>query len=87
MTEIIVAAAIRFGELIISAPPPARHHTLLHGMFDLLGSPKLVPFDQGFVTSTGRFVEREKGLQIAIAAKQTDKGKYRSDELFSEDLW
>lgn len=43
---------------------------------------------QGFITSFGRFVEREKALQIAIDAKQVVEGKtYSSRILFSEDLF
>jgi len=43
--------------------------------------------EQGFLTSTGRFVTREDALQIAIAAGQIDKGHYSDTMLFSEDLY
>lgn len=43
---------------------------------------------QGFMTSSGRFVEREEALQIAIKAHQVIKGKtYGKDILYSEDLY
>lgn len=103
--EIIVSAAIRIpvghewlartwegqacypDKLIISAPPPARHHTLLHPTHDKFGS---VPFeDQGFITSTGRYVEREEALRIAKASGQPmiDHPSRHDRWLFSEDLW
>lgn len=39
---------------------------------------------QGFVTSKGRFVFRDKAATIALKAKQIDKD---AKLLFSEDLW
>lgn len=102
MAEVIVAAAIRVAvpepfrtkewngnrlypnHLTVTAPPPARHHTLLH----VVGHG--VAFeDQGFLTSTGRFVGREEGLQIAVASGQPmiDHPSRHSTWLFSEDLW
>lgn len=76
--------------MTVSAPPPARHHTLLHPCFDLLGH-GTGPEDQGFTTSTGRYVDRTEGLKIAIAAGQADPANRRSgsgsSHLFSEDLW
>lgn len=100
--ETIVAAAVRIkvtdaeltsmmfnGErvypdkLIVTSPPPARHGTLMHPL------PQHIPADdQGFITSTGRYVGREEAMRIAKASgqKMTD-GPHRSDKLFSEDLW
>lgn len=43
--------------------------------------------EQGFLTSTGRFVSREEALQLAIAAGQIDYGHYSDTMLFSEDLY
>jgi hypothetical protein len=91
--ETIVAAAMiyylhdsddpRAVPTIVSAPPPARHHNL----FALAGKPD----QQGFLTSTGRFVGREKAKKIAMAAgqqfKPTPEGGYVGPQLFSEDLW
>lgn len=44
---------------------------------------------QGFLTSEGRFVDREEGyrLQIAAGIPSIAEGGYRGDELFSEDLY
>jgi hypothetical protein len=87
VTETIVAAALKADDLIFSMPPPARHHTILHALFDFKGGDLPVLCDQGFVTSTGRYVDRTEGLRIAVAAKQTDGPKYQPTSLFSEDLW
>lgn len=40
--------------------------------------------DQGFLTSTGRYVDRHEGAKIALASGQIDKA---TPHLFSEDLW
>ena len=105
MVETIVAAAVRIpveerfrvkmwlGErsypdfLTITAPPPARHHTLLHTMPPEMREPRGV--DQGFITSTGRYVDREEALRIAIASGQPmiDHPSRHDRLLFSEDLW
>lgn len=91
--ERIVAAAIRLqndvygGDLIISQLPPARHFTLLHPLYDkgiIVSS-----LDQGFITSLGRYVDREEAYRIAIEAGQhlTHKGLINGSKLYSEDLW
>lgn len=70
--------------VMVSAPPPARHHNLFIA-WDRLGSPD----ESGFLTSTGRFVGREDALRIALAAGQPmiDHPSRSLDRLFSEDLW
>lgn len=74
--------------ITMSAPPPARHHSLLAPMHDLLGH-RIGPEDQGFTTSAGRFVTREEGLRIALASGQPmiDHPSRHATWLFSEDLW
>ena len=42
------------------------------------------PYDQGFYTSKGRFVNREEAAKIAFEAGQIDEQK---KTLFSEDLY
>lgn len=94
MTETIVAVAHRYHPeewskdpravaTIITAPPPARHHNLFAGGH--LGR----HFDDGFITSTGRFVEREEALNVALASGQSmiDHPARHARLLFSEDLW
>lgn len=103
--ETIVAAAIRlpvppvFSSLrwqgsplypdyvFVTAPPPARHHSLLHPLGDghVIG-----PDDQGFLTSTGRYVGRREALEIVIASGQPQidhPSRNAGGQLFSEDLW
>jgi hypothetical protein len=94
MGETIVAAAMLFHNahepgdpramsVIVSAPPPARHHNLFIA-YDRLGPPD----EQGFLTSTGRFVGREEAAFIARQAGQPIiRSEARGDHLFSEDLW
>ena len=85
----IVAAAIRVGPMIISAPPPARHHTLMHAFWAHDNESCINPKDQGFLTSEGKFVGREEAKKIALAAEQVlpGQGHERHTELFSEDLF
>jgi hypothetical protein len=94
-SETIVAAAMlhrqahdaedpRALPVIVSAPPPARHHNLFIA-YERLGPPD----EQGFITSTGRFVDRTEALAIALASGQpmiNGSGRH-TDMLFSEDLW
>jgi len=90
MTERIVAAAIRAKSrfidkmLVWSVSPPGRHCDLM-GFSDRDVDEKM---EQGFVTDTGRFVDREEGHLIAKAAGQIIQrcgGDHK--ELFSENLW
>ncbi len=48
------------------------------------GEEQLAGRHQGFLTSTGRFVDRVEGMALARAAGQTDSDK---SQLFSEDLY
>lgn len=75
-------------KLIVTSPPPARHHTLLHTTWDMVDA-ALAFEDQGFITSTGRYVEREEALKIALASGQPmiDHPSRHAKWLFSEDLW
>lgn len=95
MSETIVASAMLyldahdFGDpralpVIVSAPPPARHHNLFIA-YDRLGTPD----QQGFLTSTGRFVERIEAMKIAKTSGQPmiDHPSRHETKLFSEDLW
>ena len=58
MTERIISAALCAANgLICSLPAPARHHTIMHALFKI--EARLEELEQGFLTSTGRFVGRE----------------------------
>jgi len=86
MTVRIVAAACRRGDLVLSLPPPARHHTIMHALDAQMIDPMVYPDDQGFLTSEGAFVGRRDAARIAVAAGQVAAPKWGPD-LFSEDLW
>jgi hypothetical protein len=88
MSERIVAAAICVDGETQCMPPPNRHHNIMHLYFRETGR-CVAPDEQGFITSTGRFVGREEAAKIARAAGQIGEAKktHPQDELFSEDLW
>ena len=86
MSETIVAAAIRYREVAISQPRPARHGHIIRWMADL-GLDVVQPEDQGFTTSDGRFVDRVEARRIAVDAGQLLPNARSHDELFSEDVW
>lgn len=78
----IVAAAIKVNDEILS---DARHHLIIQ--FHSKKSPEKINFsNQGFLTNTGKFVTREKGLEIANSNGQFCGPKHKK-QLFSEDLW
>ncbi len=91
MSERIISAAVRIGEMIFSLPPPARHHDVLHNMAEnIIRTGQDPTWEQGFVTSSGRFVDRRQGCFIARNAGQLDLVRPKTGpawELFSEDLW
>lgn len=66
-------------------PAPARHHHILHSM--PMDEAVVGPHEQGFLTSTGRFVTRMEAMGIAVAAGQVKASKVTAPHLFSEDLW
>ena len=88
----VVAAAFRLDlpghadpralPVIVSAPPPARHHNLFALTWPL------EPSEQGFLLSDGTFADRKQAAVIAIAKGQTTAEKMTvKGTLFSEDLW
>lgn len=64
--------------VVLSMDAPARHHTLIHALAEWAGTDiRHSEFEQGFLTATGRFIDRERAAQICG----------RTGKLFSEDLW
>jgi hypothetical protein len=87
-TERIVAVAVKHSTgVVLSLPPPNRHHHVLRIM-SALDIYKIDEgrHEQGFLTSRGRFVDRAEALEIAEAAGQVIK-KTPGGGLFSEDVW
>lgn len=86
--EYILSAAVRSGDLIISIPRPARHHVIMQEIsWQKLALTASHDYEQGFLTSTGRFVGRIAGCQIAYRANQIINKSGPDNQLFSEDMW
>jgi hypothetical protein len=85
MTERIISVAISAFGIVASLPAPARHGDVLRKLYEFneiaVGADR-----QGFLTNTGRYVNRRDGAAIALAAGQTDK-LIAAPDLYSEDLW
>lgn len=80
--EICIVAAVRTvaGRVI-------RCHRHFYGLH--IAGPEAKGCEQGFVTSRNRFVDREEGQRIQLAAGMDSiaPGGYRGDNLYSEDLY
>jgi hypothetical protein len=86
--EMIVRAALQYNGTVYSLPAPARHHNVMQRMFaDNMPSEAMALQNQGFVTSTGRYVDRYEGFRIAKAAGQLWRSPTPPDMLTSEDVW
>lgn len=72
--------------VVVSAPRPFRHHHIMHQSYDMTRGACV---RQGFLTSTGRFVDREEAMRIALESGETflRGDETHPDQLFSEDLW
>ena len=84
--EAIIAAAVIFDEEVWHLPAPARHHHVLWAIDQVHPGRAIEAHVQGFLTNTGRFVEREQAARIASMAGQVEKLS-APPHLFSEDLW
>jgi hypothetical protein len=89
MAERVEAAAILVHCKVWKVPKPGRHCDVIRLYCAYTGRRCIPPKAeagcvQGFVTSTGRFVDRETAAQIALDAGQINEAK---DYLFSEDVW
>ena len=85
----IVAAAIWKKGLIYSVPKPGRHHTIIHAAPRMeLGviTSYLIDGEQGFLTDTGTFLDRQASETHARQCGQLNKPLIGS-VLTSEDLW
>ena len=77
----IVSACVRYGGLVHEAK---NHSDAMRKVWELMGYPvKIRQEDQGFVTDTGRFVDRRQAGAIAFRAGQT---AVRRELLLSEHL-
>lgn len=76
-----------------------RHHNIIGQWVTLTNTPLPPEHEQGFLTSTNRFVDRVEALQIAFKAGQGKQGAVRDkveaafwypsvpQQLYSEDLY
>jgi hypothetical protein len=84
--ERIVAAAIKYDGVPYALPAPARHNHVIKAVSEFVTEANWpVDQEQGFMTSSGRFVNRHIAMRIAIQAKQLPKGA--RPWLASEDIW
>ncbi len=85
--EKIVSVALKRDKYIFSLPAPARHgHCMYHPFVMHQWGGNILPDEQGFLTSAGRFVDRKEAAQIAVTAGQIEAPQWGC-RLFSEDLW
>lgn len=82
METIIAAAVVHKGKVYQGK----RHGLIIHEIVKETGD-RPITGEQGFVTSTGRFVSREDAAVIALKRGQIKKLKFNNTQLFSEDLW
>lgn len=87
--ERLTGVALNWKGRVYTLPAPNRHHQLLAHATEILELPREAcnVENQGFVTSSGRFVDRKEALGIARAAKQVRRDIGRAKVLFSEDVW
>lgn len=86
--EMIIRAAIRYKDRVWSTTPPNRHHHVIQKMIGAgLPSESCVLPNQGFLTSTGRFVNRSEAAKIARSAGQLWRTPTPEWMLSSEDVW
>jgi hypothetical protein len=89
----VVAAAIfiqgndQRHDLILSMPPPARHHNIMYAAANLGVDLTFVEESQGFLLSDGTFARRKPALEVARAAGQLLRETGPHIGLFSEDVW
>ena len=85
--EIVICAAIKIKGQIFRGN---RHNDCFLSARQRFGDElKVLRDEQGFITSTGRYVDREEGYQLQInAGIQSAQGSYvHPGTLFSEDLY
>jgi hypothetical protein len=88
LQEKILGPAIRHPDgLIYGVGYGGRHHHCIRYMHSLGKAGMANTHDQGFVTTSGRYVDRIEGLAIAQAGRQIVKKTNPATKLFSEDLW
>lgn len=83
----IVAAAIKYGNVVAFVPKPGRHHDVIRAWFEQTSMTTRGENEQGFITSEGKFVNRHLAMGIALKHNQIIKKHGHPEMLFSEDMW
>lgn len=92
----ILGVAVRYGDLMVCLPKPARHHDCLHQLFAVVGVEKghhsCSGPHQGFYTAEGRYLTREEAWRVVsetgVEPLPAPDGRVNaSGRLYSEDLW
>jgi hypothetical protein len=84
--EKLIGVAVLQKGTVYSLPRPKRHHDLMTHMAETLDMPVPIEGVQGFITSTGRFVDRKAAKKVALHNGQLPNDT-PSVILFDEDLW
>lgn len=90
MVERIIGAAIQHADgEVYSLPPPARHHDVIRLMGARFNDRREEGHEQGFITSSGAFVDRKSAWVLAERAGQLLPRAPTGPPgtLFSEDVW
>lgn len=83
----VLYAAVKSGSVVYYADRPARHHNILHAVYDS-GIQPLRRAKQGFVLSNGEWCSREVGLVIARSSGQILEHRHdHPSQLFSESIF
>lgn len=83
----IIAAAIKFGDLICTMPKPARYNNIIEGCA-AAGMPLPIEGVQGFITASGVFLDRTAAALHAVEKDQVGRRQIHSNgQLYTEDLW
>ena len=88
--EKIIAAAISYpvNDIISCIDSGERHNEIYEGLYKSYGSQLPEDLIEGFLTNTGRFVDRYEAKEIAVAANQLIVPIEETyAELYSEDVW
>ena len=83
MENIVLAAIVFEDEIYVGR----RHCEIINYIVQRTGTKRVSgSCPQGFVTSEGRFVDREEAAKIALESGQIEKLKCSSYQLFSEEI-
>lgn len=71
---------------VFSLPRPYRHHHVIKVMVDVCSEEPPIIGEQGFLDSTGAFLNRIEAAEVAFCHGQYEELD-SPPRLFSEDLW